>query len=161
MFPLAEQSYEDLVLKPLSLEHAVVLGEALSRMPPWSHFGWTAAELSEGLKNPAPGIISFEILVSGRLAGLISLQWPWLLGPYLQRLAILPGDQGNGIGQKVLSWMESCARLAGARQMWLCVSSFNPKARAFYERFGFTEAARLDRLVTDEADEILMRKRLI
>ena len=47
-----------------------------------------------------------------------------------------------------------------SRQLWLCVTTFNTRARAFYERFGFEEVAVLDKLATEASDEVLMRKRL-
>ena len=56
--------------------------------------------------------------------------------------------------------MEREARSEEARQLWLCVTTFNTRARAFYERFGFKEAAVLDKLASEVSDEVLMRKRL-
>ena len=46
------------------------------------------------------------------------------------------------------------------RNLWLCVSEFNSEARRLYERQGYELAGRLDSLVFDGLDELLMRKRL-
>jgi ribosomal protein S18 acetylase RimI-like enzyme len=79
----------------------------------------------------------------------------------LQLLAILPEYQGRNLGLRLLQWMESEARRVESRQLWLCVSSFNTRARAFYERFGFEAAAVLEKLASDASDEVFMRKRLL
>jgi ribosomal protein S18 acetylase RimI-like enzyme len=54
--------------------------------------------------------------------------------------------------------MESEAGQVG--NLWLCVSAFNSRAIAFYERQGFQPVADLPDLVTPGFAELLMRKRL-
>jgi ribosomal protein S18 acetylase RimI-like enzyme len=148
------------ILRPLSPANAGSLGEALAAIPPWSTISWPASRLAGTLKNWPTGVRRFELVAQGELAGTISIQYPFLYGPYLQLLAILPGFQGRGLGFECLDWMEREARAAQARQLWLCVTSYNTRARVFYERFGFEEAALLDKLATDMSDEVFMRKRL-
>ena len=147
-------------LRPLSPGNAVKLGEALAAMPPWSTIGSQAERLIRSYKREQPGMYRFELLADGQLAGTVTIQNPFLAGPYLQRLAILPSFQGRNLGLAALNWMEAQARSEQARQLWLCVSTFNTRARAFYERFGFEEAAVLDKLASDASDEVFMRKRL-
>jgi len=159
-FELAAHDLGGLTLAPLTAENADRLGEALAAMPPWSVIGYPAERITRGLKREQPSIKRFEALADSRLAGLIVIQEPFLHGPYLQLLAVLPGFQGRNIGLRLLRWMEAETRRAEARQLWLCVSTFNERARAFYERFGFEAVAVLDKLATDASDEIFMRKRL-
>ncbi|HEU4475158.1 MAG TPA: GNAT family N-acetyltransferase [Methyloceanibacter sp.] len=83
---------------------------------------------------------------------------PWLKGPYLELLAILPQFQGQGIGGKLLDWFEREGSRLGARNLWVCASSFNARTIGFYERHGFKEAATLPGLVAEGYDEILLRK---
>jgi ribosomal protein S18 acetylase RimI-like enzyme len=147
-------------LCPLSASAAEVLGPALAAMPPWSVLGWSAEGMIRSLKREVPSVVLFEIVIEDHPAGIVAIQDPFLLGPYLQRLAILPEYQGRSVGLRVLEWMEAQARTAKARQLWLCVSSFNTRAQAFYARFGFETAAILDKLASETSDEILMRKRL-
>ncbi len=148
------------LLRPLSPGTPEKLGAALAAMPPWSVIGWPAERLTASFHRQAPSVRRFELMVEDELAGTVTIQDPFLHGPYLQLLAVLPGFQGQKLGAAVLQWMEREARSAEARQLWLCVSTFNAGARAFYERFGFKEAALLDKLASDLSDEILMRKRL-
>ncbi len=148
------------LLRPFSPGNAGRLGAALAAMPPWSVIGWPAGRLTAGLMREEPCLRRFEVVVEGELAGIASIQAPFLHGPYLQLLAILPEFQGRRLGSAVLEWMEREARRQEARQLWLCVSTHNARARALYERFGFEEAALLDKLATAASDEVLMRKRL-
>ena len=84
----------------------------------------------------------FEAVTGQGLAGVIVIQYLSLHGPYLKLIAILPGFQGRSLGMPtLLQWMESEARRAEDRQLWLCVSTFNSRARALYERFCFPAVA--------------------
>ncbi len=148
------------LLRPLSHGNAERLGAALAAMPPWSVIAWPAARLAAGFKREVPSVHRFELLVEGELAGIAGIQNPFLYGPYLQILAVLPGFQGRYLGSAILEWMEREARMQESRQLWLCVTTYNTRARAFYERFGFKEAAVVDKLATEVSDEVLMRKRL-
>lgn len=47
-----------------------------------------------------------------------------------------------------------------ARHLFLCVSSFNARARSFYERRGYQAVGELEDYVIEGASEILMHKRL-
>ena len=159
-FELTTHDLGDFALRPLSAGSAQSLGEALAAMPPWSVIGYPADRLIRALKDPQPTIKRFEALAGAELAGIIVIQDPFLYGPYLKLIALLPRFQGQGSGLRLLQWMEAEARKAEARQLWLCVTTFNTRARAFYERFGFEAVGLLEKLSTDASDELLMRKRL-
>ncbi|MGO8954828.1 MAG: GNAT family N-acetyltransferase [Rhodomicrobium sp.] len=159
-FELTTHDLGAVTLRPLSPANAATLGEALAAMPPWSVSGWPADRLTRAFQRELPSVHRFEVLSGGELAGIVTIQAPFLHGPYLQLLAILPGFQGRNLGLQVLQWMERQARAEEARQLWLCVSTFNARARAFYERFGFEEVAVLEQLASDASDELFMRKRL-
>ncbi len=47
-----------------------------------------------------------------------------------------------------------------ASNLWTTVSDFNESARAFYARLGFQEVSELPGLVSDDASEFLLRRRL-
>lgn len=147
-------------LQPIPAEDADKLGDALAAIPPWSVIGYEGRQMANALKREEPSVKQFEVLAGTALAGVIVIQDPFMHGPYLKLLAVLPDFQGRHLGESLLQWMESEARKAKARQLWVCVSTFNTRARAFYERFGFEAVATIDKLATDSSDEIFMRKRL-
>ncbi len=159
-FELRTHELGSVALAPLSTESAPILGHALAAIPPWSVIGWPAERMTRAFTYPSASVYRFEVIANGKLAGIVTIQNPFLHGPYLQLLAILPEFQGQKLGLRILEWMEAEARGIESRQLWLCVSTFNVRARAFYERFGFEEVAVLDKLASDASDEIFMRKRL-
>jgi ribosomal protein S18 acetylase RimI-like enzyme len=76
--------------------------------------------------------------------------------PYVAAIAVAPEYRGQGVGSRLL---ESAAReFPGARHLFLCVSSFNARARALYERLGFQAAGELRDYIVPGASEIIMHK---
>jgi ribosomal protein S18 acetylase RimI-like enzyme len=72
---------------------------------------------------------------------------------------VAPGLRSRGVGAALLEHVERTYR-GRSRHLFLCVSSFNPHARRFYERHGFEAVGTLKAFLIDDADEILMHKRL-
>ena len=132
-------------LVPLEQGTIAPLAEAIVAMPPWSVMRYSADALARFLAAPDGGASRYLLQIRGEEAGAVSVRFPWLKGPYLELLAILPAFQQEGI------------RL-GARNLWVCASSFNTEALRFYCRHGFHPAATLSGLVADGYDEILLRK---
>lgn len=79
--------------------------------------------------------------------------------PYIASLAVAPEARGLGIGGRLLDFVEDRAR-PGAKHIFLCVSSFNTRARALYERHGYAVVGELKDYVVDGLSEYLMSKRL-
>jgi GNAT superfamily N-acetyltransferase len=144
-------------LRPLAPEACPRLAETLVAMPPWSVLGHTAEVMLRYL-SAEDGARRYLIEIGGAEAGVASVRHPWLKGPYLELLALLPGFQGNGVGAAFLHWYEQQATACGARNLWVCASRINARALQFYGRHGFQEVAVLPDLVADGFDEILLRK---
>lgn len=134
------------------------LAEAIVAMPPWSVVDYPAAAMARFLAASGDGASRYRVEVGGMEAGAVSLRFPWLKGPYLELLALLPRFQGQGLGASILAWLEQEAIRLGARNLWVCAASFNAGAVRFYERHGFRPAATLPGLAADGFDEILLRK---
>jgi ribosomal protein S18 acetylase RimI-like enzyme len=79
--------------------------------------------------------------------------------PYLVSIAVADMVRGQGIGARILAFVEGLYR-PRFRHLFLCVSSFNVRARAFYERSGFVAVGLLPDFIINGADEVLMLKRL-
>ncbi len=147
-------------LTTMSVAAAGAAAQIMATIDPWSRLGGVAERMARGLAEPAPGARAFALHCDQSLAGAVVVRSAWLSGPYLNILAVFPAHQRRGLGAAVLDWLVAEARAAEARNVWLCVSAFNSDARRFYEAQGFKEAARLDGLIVDHEDEILMRLRL-
>ncbi len=78
--------------------------------------------------------------------------------PYVASIAVEESERGRGVGKALLE--ETERRFPKARYVFVCVSSFNPRARALYERHGYRLVGELPDYVIDGASELLMAKRL-
>lgn len=146
----------------LDAARAAGLARALAAIDPWRTYGTAPASLAALLHTPGGDGQGFAIQLPNETdpAGAVVVRFPWLAGPYLNLIAVLPGHQGQGLGGAVLAWMETEARRAGQRNLFLCVSDFNEGAQRRYARAGFEQIACLEDLVRDGVGEVLMRKRL-
>ena len=79
--------------------------------------------------------------------------------PYLATIAVDDAYRSQGIGTELIEFVEDYFR-PHARHMFLCVSSFNPRAKALYERVGYRQVGELVDYLIDGASEYLMHKRL-
>jgi diamine N-acetyltransferase len=140
-------------------ELAAFYGSAVAAIEPWSQINYPAALLTGFLTAKDASLDRRAIFVEEEPAGIMAVRSPWLRGPYLQVLALLPPFQGQGFGAALLAWFEAQAT-GNSRWLWLCHSSFNRRAGAFYARHGFSEVATLSDLMIDGGDEVLMRKRV-
>jgi ribosomal protein S18 acetylase RimI-like enzyme len=148
-------------LHPIALSTAVALGRQCAAIDPWQRYGISASRLTSSFAAQGDGGFRYELTVDHVTAGALIILQPWLIGPYVQFIAVLPAFQRRGVGQVVLDWVEARARGGRQRNLWLCVTAFNDDARAFYAARGWKQAAVLPDLVADHVAELLMRKRLI
>lgn len=167
MTPSPFSSHADLVLDgdlkaarlcPLAPQACAPLARAIVAMPPWSTLGYGAEAMTAHLAAEESGARRYVIEIGDEPAGAATIRHPWLKGPYVELLAVLPDFQARGIGGSFLRWLEQEALGHDARNLWVCASRFNERALRFYARHGFAEAAALPGLVADGFDEILLRK---
>jgi ribosomal protein S18 acetylase RimI-like enzyme len=77
---------------------------------------------------------------------------------YLRLLLVREGEQSQGLGSRLLTRGERDARAAGSRHLVLLVTKTNRRARAFYERHGYTHIGDLPGLVRAGIAESLYLK---
>lgn len=77
----------------------------------------------------------------------------------LKRLYVARAWHGRGVAQALMDAVLSAARARGAKTLWLGVWERNPRAAAFYEKYGFTRVGEHSFLLgTDvQADCVLAR----
>jgi ribosomal protein S18 acetylase RimI-like enzyme len=96
----------------------------------------------------------------GERCGLVLVRPAGVAGaPYIVSIAVAPAFRSLGVGAALLAHVERAYR-GRSNHLFLCVSSFNPRARRFYERHGFEAVGTLKAFLIEQADEILMHKRL-
>jgi len=79
--------------------------------------------------------------------------------PYISSIAVAEAYRGRGVGSRMLQFAEEQFQ-ERARHIFLCVSSFNRRARVLYERRGYAAVGELPDYLIEGASEILMHKRL-
>ena len=89
---------------------------------------------------------------------------PFEVGPpaiELRQFYVLTPWQGRGVAAALMIWALDESARRGAEEIYLSVFVDNPRARRFYERYGFEAVGRYDFLVGSHADEdIIMRLKL-
>ena len=156
LFPAAVVSLASCALEPLAPRDAAALGARLAVIDPWRTLGLSAATLTRNLLCDDPSVARYVVLVDGEAAGAVALRHPWLRGPFLELLAVFEPRQRSGLGREIVEWIAGTTR-AAAPNLWVTVSSFNARARAFYAALGFGEIAALPNLIAPGRDEILLR----
>jgi diamine N-acetyltransferase len=160
--PVLATGQEPMTLTPVTPDEAAGLARQMASIPPWSTYGVNPGHLEGLFRGIAGGAATLALRRPGELAplGVAVVRSPWLLGPYMQFLGLAPHVHGQGLGTRVLSWMQAEATSAGSRNIWICAAGFNEGAQRLYTRFGFKPVATLDDLIIDGVAEVLMRKRL-
>lgn len=130
----------------------------MARSEPWITLGRTLEGCRAVCHHPD------HLVFVGRLArqrvGFLILQRRGVVGsPYLATICVDDRRRNQGIGRQLLDWTADFFR-PQARHLFLCVSSFNPRAKALYERAGFTAVGELPDYFVEGANEILMHRRL-
>jgi [ribosomal protein S18]-alanine N-acetyltransferase len=105
-----------------------------------------------------PGYLLFVARDDDEPCGFILLYPRGVAGsPYVASIAVRESHRGTGIGTILLNYAEDLFR-PEARHIFLCVSSFNERARRLYERHGFETVGEFRDYVIEGASEILMHK---
>jgi RimJ/RimL family protein N-acetyltransferase len=91
------------------------------------------------------------------IAGFVLLDLRGLLNGYVQTLCVRADRRGTGLGAALLTAAELHI-LDQSPNLFICVSSFNPRAQKFYAKMGYEKIGVLRDLVVTGHDEWLLRK---
>jgi GNAT superfamily N-acetyltransferase len=159
LFPSRVYVLPSCTLQRVKRSEAQDLAATLVNMDPWRTLEYRADAVAAYLSRPDPTLLRFIVRSSGHPAGLLCLRYPWLKGVYLELLALFPPHQGQGLGREIMTWAEKKVR-PHTKNFWVTVSSFNHRARRFYQDLGFAQIACLQNLIKEGYDELLLRKML-
>jgi [ribosomal protein S18]-alanine N-acetyltransferase len=79
--------------------------------------------------------------------------------PYLKSIVVSEPYRDKGVGRSLLKSGEDHFRET-SRNFFLCVSSFNTRARSLYERIGYQKVGELKDYIIAGESELIMYKRL-
>ncbi len=130
----------------------------LATTDPWTTLGVTLDQCRKNCHDPE--FLLYIAVSEERPAGIMIIDPRGVAGsPYLKSIAVYPEFLGKGIGSEMLSFGENLFR-GKSKHFFLCVSSFNHKARRFYEHHGYEALCEFRDYIIEGASEILMHKLL-
>ena len=143
-------------IRPLaSADEARGCAQMMCSSEPWVTMGRTFDESLAIVKDT-----SREVYVAGdagRLLGFIIINMRGAFIGYIQIVCVDARARGGGLGTRLIEFAEQRI-FRDTSNVFLCVSSFNVRARALYERLGYEKVGELKNYLIDGASEILMRK---
>jgi len=93
----------------------------------------------------------------GTLAGLLVLNLKGAFVGYIQTVCAAPEFRGTGVGTALVAFAEERI-FREHRNVFICVSDFNPGARRLYERLGYRPVGELFDYLVAGHSELLLRK---
>ena len=100
---------------------------------------------------------TYVALKDGEIAGFATVQLYGTIRGYIQSIAVVPELRSQGLGTTLLKYCEE-RLLRDFPNVFICVSSFNPRAQKLYENLGYKKVGEFKDLFVRGYDEILLRK---
>jgi ribosomal protein S18 acetylase RimI-like enzyme len=134
--------------------------------------GWPVSSNYHKSTDKAPYIASPPKRYTGAILGFLSFMFCFDDPPYEARQVLYIYEihlddrlRGQGLGGRMIKWVESQARLVKVTKVMLTVFTSNESARKLYERLGFVKDEcspddRVTRRKTIKADYIIMSKEI-
>ncbi len=127
----------------------------MSTSEPWLTIGRTYEESLELIRRPGREVhLAWD---GDRFLGFIILVMEGAFVGYIQIVAVAPEARGSGVGTELVTFAEERI-FARFPNVFLCVSSFNPRARKLYERLGYRLVGELKDYLVEGQSEFLLRK---
>jgi [ribosomal protein S18]-alanine N-acetyltransferase len=99
----------------------------------------------------------YVALHGGRVLGFLILNMAGAFVGYVQTICVAPEERSRGIGSRLLRLAEERV-FRESPNVFLCVSSFNPRAKALYEKLGYEMVGELKDYLVKGHSEHLLRK---
>ncbi len=102
---------------------------------------WRNSEQEMATYLQQAGVRAFAASTNGELAGYLTYTVHRGFA-HIDRMAILPEEQGRGLGKAMMSWSLGKIRESGRENVILTTQRTNTRSQNLYMRFGFTETGR-------------------
>ena len=151
-----KESPPQLSIAPLNGEdEARTCARMMASSDPWITLGRSFETSLQIVRDP-----SREVYVArdeSGVSGFLILCMTGALVGYIQTVCIDPRVRGQGLGSSLLEFAEQRI-LRVSPNIFMCVSSFNERARRLYERLGYKVVGELTDYIVEGHSEILLRK---
>ena len=122
---------------------------------PWITLGRTFDRCLDAASDPA--LERYVAMDHGEVVGFILISMRGSFTGYIKSIAVREDWRGRGLGSELLAFAEERI-LRDSPNVFICVSSFNSRARGLYERLGYETVGELHDFIVRGYDEILLRK---
>jgi ribosomal-protein-alanine N-acetyltransferase len=129
--------------------------EMMCSSEPWITIGRTLDESMALVQDPTREVYLADN--AGVIEGFIILNMRGAFIGYIQTVCVDAAARDRGVGTRLVRFAEQRI-FAEVPNVFLCVSSFNPRARKLYERLGYELVGELKDYLIRGQSEILMRK---
>jgi ribosomal protein S18 acetylase RimI-like enzyme len=147
----------ELVIRPMDGDDEARAGATfMSTTDPWLRLGRGFDGCLGALTDPT---CETYVAVDGSAAplGYVIINMRGAFIGYIRTVIVAPGARDRGIGTRLVAFAEYRI-FRETPNVFLCVSSFNTRARALYERLGYEVIGVMPDYLVRGYDEILMRK---
>ncbi len=128
----------------------------MSSSEPWITLGRDYAK-SLAIVRATPQDAFVALDEGGTVAGFVLILMNGAFTGYIRSIGVRADSRSRGVGEALMSFAESHI-FRRSPNVFLCVSDFNARARAFYARLGYTVVGELPEYVAAGHSEWIMRK---
>jgi [ribosomal protein S18]-alanine N-acetyltransferase len=139
-------------------EEIRVCAEIMTRSDPWVTLGRTMEQAQRILRDREVQE-TYVALHDTTIVGFVILVVKGAFVGYIRTVAVHADWRSRGLGRRLI-WFAEERIFRDSPNVFLCVSSFNPRARDLYERLGYETVGELRDYIVRGHSEWLMRKTL-
>jgi ribosomal protein S18 acetylase RimI-like enzyme len=136
-------------------DEAAACARLMSGSEPWISLGTSYEQSLERILDPTREV--YVARAGGELVGFVVLVPGASFVGYIQSVVTVPEWRGKGIGTSLMTYAEERIFRENPN-VFVLVSSANTRARALYERLGYTAVGELEDFIVAGDSEVLMRK---
>lgn len=146
----------DTRIKRLETTHEIeICAQVMANSEPWITLGRDYKASIETLSVPSKEV--YLAMVKEEIAGFTILNMQGGFIGYVQTLCVASEWRNKGIGSQLMAFAEQRI-FKETPNVFICVSSFNPKAFKFYQDLGYEVVGELKDYIVAGHSEILLRK---
>jgi ribosomal protein S18 acetylase RimI-like enzyme len=127
----------------------------MSSTDPWITLGMNYENCLKAFEGSCKEI--YTIRIQNEIAGFVIIQTGGSFAGYIQTICINEKWRGHGVGRKLLRFCEERIHMFSPN-VFICVSSFNERAKKLYLDYGFKLIGELENFVKQGYNELLLRK---
>jgi ribosomal-protein-alanine N-acetyltransferase len=146
-------------VRPIATDEDVrACADIITTSEPWITLGRTTEQAQRILRDREVQEVHVAVH-EGAVVGFVILVMKGAFVGYLRTIAVRADWRSRGLGQRLIKFAEERI-FRESPNVFLCVSSFNPRARSLYERLGYEPVGELRDYIVRGHSEWLMRKTL-